>query len=140
MQLVQSFGSLKGVFAATKDDIESIHGISSSVSDALIDWKESESNKRLLEDLDKFGFEISKDVQAKGGKLTGVTFVITGTLELHTRQDLTKLITDNGGIVTTSVSKNIDYLIVGENAGSKLLRAESLGVKTINEKELLGLI
>ena len=140
MQLVQSFGSLKGVFSATKDDIESIHGISSSVSDALIDWKESKSNKRLLEDLDKFGFEISKDVQAKGGKLTGVTFVITGTLELHTRQDLTKLITDNGGIVTTSVSKNINYLIVGENAGSKLLRAESLGVKTINEKELLDLI
>ena len=140
MQLIQSFGSIRGVFGANKNEIESIHGISSAVSDALIDWKESKFNKKLLEDLDKFGFEISKDVQIKAGKLKGVTFVITGTLGLNSRQDLINLITDNGGIVTTSVSKNTDYLIVGENAGSKLLRAESLGVKTINEKELLDLI
>ena len=140
MQLVQSFGSIRGVFAANKNEIESIHGISSSVSDALIDWKESKVNIKLLEDLGQFGFDVSKDVQTKAGKLKGVTIVITGTLELHSRQELTNLITANGGIVTTSVSKNTDYLIVGENAGSKLLRAESLGVKTINEKELLNLI
>jgi len=140
MQLVQSFGSLRGVFAASKNEIESIHGISSSVSDALIDWKENKVNKKLLEDLGKFGFDVSKDVKTKAGKLKGVTFVITGTLELNSRQDLTNLITANGGIVTTSVSKNTDYLIVGNNAGSKLLRAESLGVKTVNEKELLDLI
>jgi len=140
MQLIQSFGSIKKVFAAKKTEIESIHGISSSVSEALIEWKESAVNKSLLEDLERVGFDMNKTLQIKVAKLTGITFAITGTLELHSRQELTKLITENGGIVTTSVSKNTDYLIVGENAGSKLLRAESLGVKKISENIFLDLI
>ena len=140
MQLIQSFGSIKKVFAATKNEIESIHGISSSVSVALMEWKESPVNKSLLEDLEKFGFDMHKTLKIKVAKLTGVTFVITGTLQLHSRQELTNLITENGGIVTTAVSKNTDYLIVGKNAGSKLLRAESLGVKTISENIFLDLI
>ena len=140
MQLIQSFGSIKRVFASKKTEIESIHGISSSVSEALIAWKESSINQSLLEDLERFGFDMNKSLQRKAAKLTGVTFVITGTLELHSRQELIKRITEHGGIVTTSVSKNTDYLIVGEKAGSKLLRAQSLGVKTISESIFLDLI
>ena len=140
MQLIQSFGSIKKVFEATKTEIESIHGISSSVSGALMEWKGSQVNRNLLEDLEEFGFDMNKTLQIRIAKLTGVTFVITGTLDSHSRQELINLITENGGIVTTAVSKNTDYLIVGENAGSKLLRAESLGVKTISENIFLDLI
>ena len=70
----------------------------------------------------------------------GLTFVITGTFASNSRQDLTNLITENGGAVTTSVSKNTDYLIVGENPGSKLSKADSLGIEKINDEGLLRLI
>ena len=123
-----------------KNEIESIHGISSSVSSALIEWSNSKENKMLLNDLEAYGFDIDKKLETKGGKLTGITFVITGTFPLNSRQDLINTITENGGAVTTSVSKNTDYLIVGANPGSKLSKAESLGVAKINDEGLLKLI
>ena len=139
-QLIQSFGNIRKVFQANKNEIESIHGISSSVSSALIEWIGNKENETLLNDLDAFGFDIDKTLKTKGGKLMGLTFVITGTFASNSRQDLTNLITENGGAVTTSVSKNTDYLIVGENPGSKLSKANSLGIEKINDEGLLGLI
>ena len=140
VQLIQSFGSIRQVFEAKKNEIESIHGISSSVSSALVEWSDSKENKKLLDDLEAYGFDIDKKLETKGGKLTGLTFVITGIFPLNSRQDLIDIITENGGAVTTSVSKNTDYLIVGANPGSKLSKAESLGVAKINDEGLLKLI
>ena len=140
VQLIQSFGSIRQVFEAKKNEIESIHGISSSVSSALVEWSDSKENKKLLDDLEAYGFDIDKKLETKGGKLTGLTFVITGIFPLNSRQDLIDTITENGGAVTTSVSKNTDYLIVGANPGSKLSKAESLGVAKINDEGLLKLI
>lgn len=139
-QLIQSFGSIRKVFEAKKEEIESLHGISSSVSTALINWISDKENQNLLSDLESIGFDIDKELDEQGGNLIGLTFVITGTFSSYSRQDLTNLITDNGGGVSTSVSKNTDFLIVGNNPGSKVSKAESLGVKKINAKDLLNLI
>ena len=89
---------------------------------------------------DKIGFSVSKKINQNIGKLSGKTFVLTGTLSNYSRQNATKIIEDFGGIVTTSVSKNTDYLVFGENPGSKYKKAENLKVKTISEKDFEELI
>lgn len=72
--------------------------------------------------------------------LNGKTFVVTGTMETMTRDEISKLITDNGGKVSGSVSKKTDYLVAGDKAGSKLAKANSLGVKVISENDLLDML
>ena len=139
-QLIQNFGSIRGVLDASKDKIETIHGISESVVTSLNEWKSDADNLKTMEALEKHGFKLDKKSSTSTGKLNGKTFVITGTLENYSRQDLVNLIESSGGIVTTSVSKNTDILIAGEKAGSKLAKAEKLDVKIMKEDEALNYI
>ena len=139
-QLIQNFGSIRGVLEASKDKIETIHGISESVVSSLNEWKSDDENLKTIEALEKHGFKLDKKSPTSTGKLNGKTFVITGTLENYSRQDIVNLIENSGGIVTTSVSKNTDILIAGENAGSKLAKAEKLEVKIMKEEEALAYI
>ena len=85
-------------------------------------------------------YQRNTEKKATLSKLTGQTFVITGTLEKFNRQEFISLIENNGGSVTTSISKNTNFLISGTNPGSKLNKAQDLGVKVITEEDLLGLI
>ena len=86
------------------------------------------------------GFSFSQDKKESNTILTGKTFVITGTLQNSNRQEFINLIENNGGSVTTSISKNTDYLISGENPGSKLKKAKDLKVDIISEQDLFDLI
>jgi len=139
-QLIQNFGSIRGVLDASKDKIETIHGISESVVSSLNEWKSDTENLKTMQALDNHGFKLDKKSSTSTGKLNGKTFVITGTLENYSRQDLVNLIENSGGIVTTSVSKNTDILIAGEKAGTKLEKAEKLEVKIMKEEEALAYI
>ena len=139
-QLIQNFGSINGVLDATKDKIETIHGISESVADSLTEWKSDNENIKTMSSLEKHGFKFDKKAATSTGKLNGKTFVITGTLENYSRQDLINLIESLGGIVTTSVSKNTDILIAGKKSGTKLDKAKKLEIKIMNEDEALNYI
>ena len=138
--LIQNFNSLDGVLSAEESDIQSIHGISISVSKSLEDWKLNKDNINLLNQLKDYGFKFKKDGKTSKSYLSGQTFVITGTLDNYSRQDVVNMIESNGGSVTTSVSKNTDYLIYGTKPGSKYEKAETLEVVLLNETEFENLI
>ena len=139
-QLIQSFGSINEVLNAGRKNIEAIHGISESVIHSLNEWKSDNDNLTTLKALEKHGFKLDKKSSSSTGKLNGETFVITGSLNKFSRQDLINLIEDSGGIVTTSVSKNTNFLIAGEKPGSKLEKAKKLKIKIMNEDEALSYI
>ena len=138
--LIQNFNSIDGVLSAEESDIQSIHGISVSVSKSLEDWKLNKDNINLLNQLKDYGFKFKKDGKTSKSYLSGQTFVITGTLDNYSRQDVVDMIESNGGSVTTSVSKNTDYLIYGTKPGSKYEKAETLEVVLLNETEFENLI
>jgi len=138
--LVNSFGSLESVFNADKLDLQQIHGISDSVINSIAEWYSENSNKKLIDNLTKIGFKINTLVKTSQGQLNGKTFVLTGTLSHYTRQQATKFIEDLGGIVTSSVSKNTNYLVYGEKPGSKLAKAQKLGVETLSEDNFTELV
>ena len=138
--LIQNFNSIDGVLSAEESDIQSIHGISISVSKSLEDWKLNKDNINLLNQLKDYGFKFKKDGKTSKSYLSGQTFVITGTLDNYSRQDVVDMIESNGGSVTTSVSKNTDYLIYGTKPGSKYEKAETLEVVLLNESEFENLI
>ena len=138
--LVNSFGSLESVFNADKLDLQQIHGISDSVINSIAEWYSENSNKKLIDNLTKIGFKVNTLVKTSQGQLNGKTFVLTGTLSHYTRQQATKFIEDLGGIVTSSVSKNTNYLVYGEKPGSKLAKAQKLGVETLSEDNFTELV
>ena len=138
--LVNSFGSIEKVFKASESELQNIHGISDSVINSISEWYSGSRNKNLIKNLQKIGFKINETVKTSQGELNGKTFVLTGTLTEYTRQQATRLIEDLGGIVTSSVSKNTNYLVYGEKAGSKLDKAQKLDVKTVTEEEFTELI
>ena len=137
--LVNSFGSIEKVFNASASDLQNIHGISDSVINSISEWFSENTNRDLINNLRKIGFKIDTQIKTSKGELNGKTFVLTGTLSKYTRQQATQLIEDLGGIVTSSVSKNTNYLIYGEKAGSKLDKAKKLNISTLTEEEFTAL-
>jgi DNA ligase (NAD+) len=138
--LIQNFGSIDDILKAKDDQLENIHGISSSVINSLNSWKSINKNIHTLNVLKQKGFSFQEVRKVTSSKISGKTFVITGTLQQSNRQDFINMIEKNGGSVTTSISKNTDFLISGENAGSKLKKAVALKVEVISEKEIIDLI
>ena len=132
--LLNSFGSIENVFNSKDEDLENIHGISDSVISSISEWFSNRSNLEMIENLKNIGFKIDTLVKISQGDLNGKTFVLTGTMNNFTRQQATQLIENLGGIVTSSVSKNTNYLVFGEKAGSKVDKATKLGIEILNEK------
>ena len=133
--LLNSFGSVSEVFNASTEQIEAIHGLSTSVANSLNDWYNRPENKLLLKRLKEIGFNIDKKIETSKGVFNGKTFVLTGTLYRYSRQEATNIIESFGGIVTSSVSKNTNYILAGDKAGSKLDKAKKLSIKIIDEKK-----
>ncbi len=99
-----------------------------------------EKNRKLIERLREAGLTFTGERKIRGTQLSGMTFVLTGTLPTYSRDDAKKMIEDAGGKVSGSVSKKTTYVVAGEDAGSKLDKAAALGVKTISEAELLAML
>ncbi|MCL2445486.1 MAG: NAD-dependent DNA ligase LigA [Oscillospiraceae bacterium] len=122
------------------DDVTKIHGIGIAVADSLRDFFSQPANLHLLTQLRELGLNMTTTLPAQtGGALAGKTFVITGTLPTLGRKEAAALIEQHGGRVSSSVSAKTGYLLAGEAAGSKLTKAQTLGVAIINETELLQL-
>jgi len=140
--LAKHFKNIDNIIAASKDDIESIHEIGPRIAESVYDFFRTKSNLQMVDRLRKAGlqFEIEQTASTRSNKLEGLTFVVTGTLEKYKREEIEELIESMGGKAASSVSKKTSYVLAGAEAGSKLKKAESLGVKVIDEAEFDRLI
>jgi len=140
--LGRGFGLLDDVFAASVDRLMECEDIGEVIARSIVQWHGDERNRKLLERLHKAGLNFKSELyqpQAKAGPLAGKTFVLTGTLPNVKREEAAAKIEAAGGKVSGSVSKKTDYVVAGEEAGSKLDKAQKLGVKIVDEAELLRL-
>ncbi len=138
--LARHFGNLDALAEAGPEDLQQIEGIGPNIAEAILDWFKRPANRRVLKKLKAAGvWPVQKAggaAAAAKGPLSGRAFVVTGTLEGFSREGVKEFIESNGGKVVDSVSKKTDYLVLGENPGSKYEKAKSLGVKIIGEKDL----
>ncbi len=134
--LAEHFGSLDAIMNASAEELEEVNEVGPRIAESIVEFFADEHNRKLVNDLRKAGLTFSGQKKEKGTKLAGKTFVLTGTLERHTRDEAKKMIEDAGGRVSGSVSKKTDYVVAGSDAGSKLDKARELGVPVIGEEEL----
>jgi len=139
--LSRTFGDLSALSKVSAEELQQIEGVGPNIAESIVDWFAQPTNQKVLKKLKSVGVWpiAKKDEKNNEGILTGLTFVVTGTLPTLTRDGVKELIESNGGKVIDSVSKNTSYLVLGEKPGSKLDKAKSLGVKVIDERELHNL-
>jgi DNA ligase (NAD+) len=139
--LAQQFRTIGALLEATPEQIEATQGIGPKMAVKIAEQLADPQMRALLDDLGREGVTLELEGPPPGqGPLAGKTFVLTGTLPDLTREQASERIVAVGGRVTSSVSKKTDYVVAGENAGSKLTKAESLGVAVLDEPGLLGLL
>ena len=139
--VTRRYPSLEALRTANVDDIAAIHEIGDVTAKSLSDFVRDPVSGGLLDDLAAAGVRMTEDVdESTLGVLEGKTLVVTGTLKKYKRDEIKRLIVRNGGRAAGSVSKNTDYLIAGEKAGSKKEKAEQLGVKVLTEDDFERLI
>lgn len=138
---------LSGEFATLEDiknaDIErlaNIEGIGGIIAQSIYDFFHEERNVKMIEELKELGVNPVSKVKPKSDKLAGKTFVLTGTLQNMTRDEASAIIKSHGGKTSSSVSKKTSYVLAGENAGSKLDKAQNLGVIILTEDDFLEMI
>jgi DNA ligase (NAD+) len=139
--LAQHFRSIDALLEATPEQIESTPGVGPKMAERIAEQLADPAMRELIADLRAQGVQMELEGPPPGeGPLAGRTFVLTGTLPDLTREEASERIVSGGGRVTSSVSKKTDYLVAGENAGSKLTKAQSLGVRVLDEAQLLELL
>jgi DNA ligase (NAD+) len=141
--LTQQFTCVEQLATATPEAIASVFGIGDEIARSVHQWFRLESNQTLIQRLQTAGLQLAGEAPPPinpASTIAGKTFVVTGTLPTLKRDEAKALIQSAGGKVTDSVSKKTDYLVVGEEAGSKLEKAIALGITQLSEDELLNLL
>jgi len=142
--LTEKFGEMDVIIKQSVEQISAVDEIGPIIAESVYHFLHTDYGSQLIEDLRNlglnFGEPVSEQPQAEEGILEGKTLVVTGTLQRFTRDEIHEMIRKHGGKPTGSVSRKTDYLVVGEDAGSKLSKAESLGVATISEDEFLEMV
>jgi NAD-dependent DNA ligase (contains BRCT domain type II) len=138
-QLLSQHFSPTELLEATPEQISSIHGIGPEIAQSVVEWCRCPAHRDLIAQLQDLGFNLAPP-PALPRPLTGKTFVITGTLPTLSRSEAKALIQAQGGKVTESVSQHTNYLVAGEKPGSKLAKAQKLGIPILDEAQLLKLV
>ena len=139
--LANAFGSIDALMQADTDEIEHVEGIGPVLSGTIVQTLAEPRNRELIGKLKAAGLNMSQEEPGvRGGKLSGKTFVLTGSLEGMGREEAKERIEELGGVVSGSVGKKTDYVVVGTNPGSKLDRARKLDVETLDVDEFLATI
>ena len=139
--IANEVGSIDGLLGATDEQLNNIEGIGPIIAESVITFMHDEHNRELIERLKQHVQPKQVKKRAAGeGKFAGMTFVFTGALTLFTREQAEALVRDHGGKASSSVSKNTSYLVAGEKAGSKLKKANDLGVKVITEEDFAAML
>ncbi|MFZ4855867.1 MAG: NAD-dependent DNA ligase LigA [Desulfuromonadaceae bacterium] len=138
--LAQAYGSLANIEKATVEELTSVRDIGATVAQSIVTFFSNLHNQAVIHQLQEYGVDPAVVVKTVGGRLSGRNFVFTGTLTRFTRDFARKQVEDQGGNVVGSVSRKTDYVVAGEEAGSKLLKARELGISVLNEDEFLSLL
>ncbi|MBS1801031.1 MAG: NAD-dependent DNA ligase LigA [Acidobacteria bacterium] len=138
--LAEHFGSMAALEAASVEELEAVNEVGPKVAQAIVEFFAVEKNRQLVKDLAALGLEMTAEKRVVGTTLAGMTFVLTGTLPTLTRDEAKAKIEAAGGKVSGSVSKKTNFVVAGEEAGSKLEKAEQLGVKVLDEAGLLAIL
>lgn len=136
--LAEKFKTIDRLMQATEAELLAINEIGPETASSIVNFFREERNRREIEELKKLG--VKMEYEEEKGKLKGKVFVFTGTLKSFSREEAKELVEKEGGIVVNSVSKNVDYVVVGENPGSKYEKAKQLGLKIIGEEEFKKLL
>ena len=138
--LVNHFSNIDLLKAASLEDLANIEGIGQKIAQSVYDYFHNIENIKMFEEFQKIGFKLYNSVENVSDELAGKTFVLTGTLSTMTRDEASERIKRCGGKTSSSVSKNTSYVVAGENAGSKLDKAQNLGVIILNEDEFIKIL
>lgn len=138
--LAGEFQGLDDIASADLDVLAKIDGIGEIIAKSIYDFFRNENNVKMIEELKHIGVNPVSSVKPKSDKLSGKVFVLTGTLQNMTRDEAGEIIKSHGGKTSSSVSKKTSYVLAGENAGSKLEKAQNLGVIILTENDFLEMI
>jgi DNA ligase (NAD+) len=138
--LAQAFGSLDHLEKATVEELVSVRDIGATVAQSIFTFFNNQANRAVISQLRELGVNPAAVAKAVGGRLNGKNFVFTGSLTHFSRDGARKLVEDQGGNVVGSVSRKTDYVVAGDDAGSKLIKARELGINIISEEEFLNLL
>lgn len=139
-EIALTMGSLDAVMNADFESFSKIQDVGEITATAIVEFFSNEKNIELIEKLKNAGLKTNSSAEPRKETLSGLTFVLTGTLPTMTRDEATELIKKNGGKVSSSVSKKTSYVVAGEEAGSKLTKATALGVPVIDEDKLKSML
>ena len=140
-QLVaEHFPSIAALQDETVDDLQTVSAIGPKIAQSIVSFFQEKHNRDVVKRLKAAGLTLAASATKKRGKLSGTMFVITGTLPTYSREEARKLIERHGGKVASSISKNVTHLLVGEEPGSKLQKAQQLGIPQLHEDEFLALL
>jgi DNA ligase (NAD+) len=138
--LAQEFGSMEAIQNATQDDLERVQEVGPKVAASVYDFFQNELNRALVARFAELDLKMTAEKKQRTTQLEGLTFVLTGTFPTLTREEAKERIESAGGKVSGSVSKKTNYVIAGEEAGSKLTKAQELGVPILDEAALLAML
>lgn len=138
--LAAYFGSMEKLVTATEDQLAQVPDIGPVVASSISAFFQNPKNIQLIEELKKLGVKMDEPKQSRGEAFSGKTFVVTGTLSQFSRKEAKDAIESLGGKTTESVSKNTDYLVVGEKPGSKLDKARELGISILDEQQFIDML
>ena len=138
-ELANKFGSIDNLFTATFDEIKEVNDFGDIMAKSVVDFFSKETTKYIVERLKNAGVDTANEIKEVSKEFEGLTFVLTGALENMTRDEASEMIKARGGKVSSSVSKKTSYVLAGEEAGSKLTKAQELGVKIIGLEEFLDM-
>lgn len=139
--LANAFGSLDALMSASYDSIAAVEGIGPKIAGSVVEYFSQERNRRVIEKLRAAGLRFTQEERKpKALPLSGLNFVVTGRLKNYSRLQIEHRIKEMGGNVSDTVSRKTDYLVVGEEPGSKLKRAQQLGVRIIDEEQFEALV
>ena len=134
--LMNSFGSIEKIFAASEEELAGVDGVGAVVAATIKEWISIDWHREIVSAWKKDGVNFTQDISSTGeGVFSGLSIVVTGTLEGMSRDQAEEAIISRGGKAASSVSKNTAFVLAGANAGSKLAKAEALGVEVIDETE-----
>lgn len=143
--LTEKFTTVEELTAARQSDIAGVYGIGAEIAQSVYQWLRTPANQSLVSRLQGIGLQLANSAEAQvvgeiNQKFAGKTFVVTGTLPTLKREEAKALIQKSGGKITESVSKKTDFLVVGADAGSKLDKAQNLGISQLTEAQLLAML
>ena len=138
--LVNHFGNIDAIKNASEEEISSIEGLGPTIANSVHEFFRNEENVKLIENFRSTGLQTGQEKNIKENRFDGKIFVFTGTLSTMTREEAGEKVKSFGGKVSNSVSSKTNFLVAGDKAGSKLIKAEKLGVKVFSENEFLDLL